>query len=119
LDHRSLAYYVHHLGFPLGSSASGLQLCQTHETVVVLVTEVHDAATVVSAVANLTARACGVEQELAEAFVEGYESGVSVRAGLYEAALNSAFPIWFLVADRQPEFDVVANAHGEVRLWLF
>jgi hypothetical protein len=59
-----------------------------------------------------------VEQELAEAFVEGYESGVSVRAGLYEAALNSAFPIWFLVADRQPEFDVVANAHGEVRLWL-
>jgi hypothetical protein len=59
-----------------------------------------------------------VEQKPAIAFVEGYESGDSIRAGLYEAAFNSAFPIWFLVADRQPEFDMVANAHGEVQLWL-
>ena len=59
-----------------------------------------------------------MEQEPAITFVEGYESGVSICAGLYEAAFNSAFPIWFLVADREPEFDVVTNAHVGVRLWV-
>lgn len=89
-----------------------------HETVVVFVAEVYNAVTVVSAVANLVSRACGVEQKPAITFVDGYESRLSICAGLYEAALNSAFPIWFLVADREPEFDVVTNAHVEVWLWV-
>jgi hypothetical protein len=41
-----------------------------------------------------------VEQKAATTFVEGYDSGISVHAGLYEAALDSAFPIWFFIADR-------------------
>lgn len=118
LEDGSLTTCVHLLGLPLGSSASGLQLCQTLETVVVLVAEVQDAVTVVAAVANLISRACGVEQKPAITFVEGYESGVAICAGLYEAAPNSAFPIWFLLTDRVPEFDVVPNAHVEVRLWM-
>jgi len=55
-----------------------------------------------------------VEQKAATTFVEGDDSGVEVLAGLYQAALYSAFPVWLVLADGQPELDVVANAHDEV-----
>jgi hypothetical protein len=60
-----------------------------------------------------------VEQESATAFVEGYDSGIDVQAGLYQAALNSAFPVWLIVADGQPKFNVVADTHDKIGLRLF
>ena len=59
-----------------------------------------------------------MEQKPATALVEGYDPGVDIHTGLYEAALDPAFPIWLVFADREPQFDVIANAHYGVRLWL-
>jgi hypothetical protein len=118
LDSRVLAHLLHRFCFSPRSRASGLQLRQTHEAVVVLVAEVQDAAAVATSLADFVRRADGVKHESATAFIEGDDSGVDILAGSYEAALDSTFPVWLVVADWQPEFDVVADAHVDVRLRL-
>lgn len=79
----------------------------------VLVAEVLDAPAVPAAMVTLTRRTYGFARKSATAFPEGYDPGVDILAGLYKAALDPAFPVWLVIGDGGPEFDVVLDAHIE------
>jgi hypothetical protein len=113
LDVWMLAHAIHGLGFALRGSASRLHLCEAQEAVVVAIAEVEDAVVVAAALGDFVGSAACLFEELAAALVEVDDSGVGVLAGSRKAALDSALPVWLVVADGEPVLDVVTNTHLE------
>jgi hypothetical protein len=113
LDVRMLAHAIHGFGFALGSGVCRLHFGEAPEAVVVLIAEIEDAVLVAAALGDFVGSAACLLEELTTALIEVDDSGAGILTGSRKAALDSALPVWLVVADGEPVLDVVTDTHLE------
>jgi hypothetical protein len=113
LDVWMLARAIHGLGFALGGGTCRLHLDEASKAVVVLIAEIEDAVVVAAALGDFVGSAACLLEELTTALVEVNDSGVGILTGSRKAALDSALPVWLVVADGEPVLDIVTDTHLE------